>query len=91
MDITIIDIMEPFLIGKYERLKEDINIIYKDVIVSDLEDNNTYELSNFFYELLLSAVKPENKPLTFIFIKNNLEKIIESVKESINLYKKSLI
>jgi hypothetical protein len=69
------DIMEPFLIGKYERLKEDINIIYKDVFVSDLQDNNTYELSNFFSELLQSSVKPVNKLLTFIFIKNNLKKI----------------
>ena len=78
MNTKIIDILNPFLIGKYERLKENINMVYKDIYISDLENDNPYELSNFFSELLISAVEPVNKPLTFIFVKNNLKKIIES-------------
>ncbi len=85
MDMKIVDIIEPFLIGKYERVKEDIKMVYKDVFVSDLKDFNHYSLSNYFSELLISAVEPVNKPLTYFFVKNNHQKIIESIKEAINL------
>jgi len=78
MDTKITDIINPFLIGRYQRLKENINIIYRDVYLSDLEDFDRYELSDFFSELLLSAVDPVNKILTNIFIKNNHKKIIDS-------------
>jgi hypothetical protein len=85
MNIKIVDIIEPFLIGKYERVKENIKMVYIDIYLSDLEDFSHYEISNFFSELLISAVEPVNKPLTFFFVKNNLKKIIESIKEAINL------
>jgi hypothetical protein len=78
MDMKIIDILNPFLIGRYERLKENFNIIYGDLLVSDLKYFDDYEISDFFSDLLLNAVTPVNKILTNIFIKNNRKKIIDS-------------
>jgi hypothetical protein len=51
-NISIIDIIEPYLTDKYKNIKEDILECYKDLYISDLKDFDIYEISNFFYELL---------------------------------------
>jgi len=73
MNTQIIDIIKPFLIGRYERLKDNINDIFKDLSLSDFNED---DIPYIFSELLITSVEPVNKPLTFIFVKENYNLII---------------
>ena len=84
-DILIIDIISPYLIDRYDRLKENIIDCYKDLYISDLKDFDKYEISDFFSELLVESVKPVNKILTRSFVKNNSQEIINKIYEYIKL------
>ena len=70
--IEVIYIIKPFLIDRYERLKNDIIDFFKNIYVTDLDEDNIYDV---FFEYLIDSVKPENKLLTKIFVKNNYDKI----------------
>ena len=68
----VIDIIRPFLIDRYEILKDVMNDFFKNIYVTDLDEDNIYDV---FFEYLIDAVKRENKLLTKVFVKNNFDKI----------------
>ena len=70
--IEVIDIIRPFLIDRYEILKDVMNDFFKNIYVTDLDEDNIYDV---FFEYLIDAVKRENKLLTKVFVKNNFDKI----------------
>ena len=82
-DILIIDIITPFLTNKYDRIKDNIIESYKDLYISDLKDDRYYEIQYVFTELMIESVKPVNKILTSIFVKNNSQEIINKIYEYI--------
>jgi hypothetical protein len=79
VEIPIIDILSPYLIDRYDRLKEDILNCYKNLYISDLQDYNNSEITHMFSELLVECVKPKNKILAHFFVKNNSEEIINKI------------
>lgn len=79
-DIPINDIISPFLTGKYERIKENILDCYKDLYISDYKNVDNYEISYTFTELMIEAMKPENKILTYFFVQNNSHEIIKKIR-----------
>ena len=88
-DISIVEILEPFLTDKYARIKEDIIECYTDMYISDLKEDNNYEITYVFSDMMIDAVKPVNKPLTYFFVKNNSEEIIDIINKKLtNLYHK---
>ena len=88
-DILIIDIISPFLTGKYERIKDNIIECYKDLYISDYKEYNRYEMQYVFTELMIESVKPVNKILTYFFVQNNSEEIIDIINKKLtNLYHK---
>ena len=84
-DTLISDIVSTFMIGRYDRLKENIILIYKDFYIKDLKGDNKYEITDFFTELLIDCVKPENKILISIFIKNHSEEIISIITKYLKI------
>ena len=70
--IEVIDIIRPFLIDRYEILKDVMNDFFKNIYVTDLDEDIIYDV---FFEYLIDAVKRENKLLTKVFVKNNFDKI----------------
>ena len=82
-DILIIDIITPFLTNKYDRIKDNIIESYKDLYISDFKDNKYYQIKYVFTELMIESVKPVNKILTSIFVKNNSQEIINKIYEYI--------
>lgn len=70
--IEVIEIIRPFLIDRYERLKNDIIDFFKNIYITDMDADIIHDV---FFEYLIGTVKPENKLLTKIFVKNNYDKI----------------
>ena len=73
--IEVIDIIKPFLIDRYERLKDEMQDFFKNIYVTDftvLDEDNIYDV---FFKYLIDSVKHENKLLTRLFVKNNYDKI----------------
>ena len=88
-DILIIDIISPFLTGRYERIKDNIIECYKDLYISDLKDDNSYGIAYVFSDMMIDVVEPVNKILTSIFVKNNSKEIIDIINKKLtNLYQK---
>lgn len=88
-DILIIDIISPFLTGRYERIKDNIIECYKDLYISDLKDDKYYEIEYVFSDMMIDVVEPVNKILTSIFVKNNSKEIIGIINKKLtNLYQK---
>lgn len=75
-DTSITEILDNFLTEKYKRIKEDIIECYKDLYISDLKNFNDYEINDLFTKTMIDAVKPVNKILTYIFVKNHSKEII---------------
>ena len=82
-DIPIIHIISPFLTDKYERIKDNIIECYKDLYISDYKEYSHYEITYVFSDMMIEYVKPVNKPLTYIFVKNNSKEIINKIYEYI--------
>ena len=68
----VIKIIRPFLIGRYERLKSDIEDFFKNIYVSDLDED---VVDDVFFDYLIASAKNENKLLTKLFVKNNFDQI----------------
>lgn len=83
-DTPITDLLNIFLTDKYKRIKDDIIECYRNLYISDLKEYNNYEISHLFSDMMIECVKPENKPLTYIFVKNHSKEIIDIIKNYIN-------
>lgn len=81
-DILIIDIISPFLTGRYERIKDNIIKSYKDLYISDLKDVS-YDIVYVFSDMMIDVVEPVNKILTSIFVKNNSKEIIDIINKKL--------
>jgi len=75
MNTKIIDIINPFLIGRYEKLQIGYARFFKDIFVSDFNLLSEEQVELTFFEDLVNSVKKENKLLTILFVKENYEKI----------------
>jgi len=82
-DILIIDIITPFLTNKYDKIKENIIECYKDLYISDLKKDRYYDIAYLFSDMMIDVVKPINKILTRIFVKNHSQEIINKIYEYI--------
>ena len=77
-DTLISDIFCTFMI-RYDRLKEDIILIYKDFYIKNLKEYNKYGITQFFTQILIDSVKSVNKIVISIFIKNHSKEIINII------------
>ena len=84
-DILIIDIITPFLTNKYDRIKENIIECYKDMYIKDLKGDSYYEIAYVFSDMIIDAVEPVNKILTYFFVKNHSQEIINKINEKLYL------
>ena len=86
-NISMNQILQPFLIDKYNKIKNNILTNYKDVYLNDLKNMNEYEINYMFTDMMIESVNPENKILSYFFVKNNSKEIIQKIK----LYLKQII
>lgn len=83
-DTPITDLLNIFLTDKYKYIKEDINECYKDIYISDLKNDNSYDIAYFFSDLMIESVQPTHKVLTHFFVNKHSKEIIDIIKKYIN-------